>query len=110
MSTKMDAVTFIKQHKYINYCEVIIDKDGMIEYVRPNHIQTLIRATNLPEDLIWAMMPIDASPIVWLVDFTGCVAIWYNMIYAPKQGLTTEQERAIRLLIEAKIIENVLAE
>ena len=104
MSIKMNVEQFIKQHEYINYCEAIIDKEGMIQYVRPNHVQTLIRETNLPEDLIWAMMPIEAAPIDWLVNFTGCVSVWFDLLYKPKDGITPAQETAIQKLIEAEII------
>jgi len=104
MSLKMDAEQFIKQHNHINYCEAIIDKEGMVQNIRPNHVQTLIRETNLPEDLIWALMPIDAIPIRWLVDFTGCVAVWFDMLWRPKDGTTQEQETAIQKMIDAGII------
>lgn len=61
---------FIKEHDHINYCEAIIDKDGFVKNIKPNHIQTLIRKTNLPENLICAMMQIYESSIHWLVEFT----------------------------------------
>lgn len=95
---------FIKEHNHINYCEAIIDKYGFVENVKPNHIQTLIRQTNLPEDLIWAMMPIYESPIHWLVEFTGCIAVWYDMLLKPKKGITIEQKNSIQKMINAKIL------
>lgn len=104
MSLKMDVEQFIKQHNHINYCEAIIDKDGMVQNIKPNHVQTLIRETNLPEDLIWALMPITEIPVRWLVDFTGCVAVWFDMLLKPKDGITPEQEIAIQKMIESKII------
>lgn len=104
MSNRMDVEQFIKQHNHINYCEAIIDEDGMVQNINPSHVQTLIRETGLPEDLIWIMMPIEAMPIKWLVDFTGCVAVWFDILLRPKDGTTPEQENTIQKMIDAKII------
>lgn len=101
---RMDVEQFIKQHNHINYCEAIIDKEGMVKNIKPNHVQTLIRETNLPEELIWLLMPIDATPIKWLVDYTGCVAVWYDMLLKPEDGITLKQKTSIQKMIDAGII------
>lgn len=104
MGNKMDAEAYAKYHNHICYCEVIVDKDGLVEEAKPNHINTLIRQTGLPEDLIYAIMPIDASPIHWLTEFTGCVSVWYNGLWIPKEGCTAEQRETLTKMMDAEII------
>lgn len=106
MNNKMSVHEYIKQHKHINYCEAIIDKDGLIIDVKPNHIQTLIRETGLSQDEINTMMPTSCSPIDWLVDYTGCIAVWYEGVIIPTTGFTKKQKESALLLVENNIIKN----
>ena len=106
MNNKMNIQEYIKQHKHINYCEAIIDKDGMIVDVCPNHINTLIIETGLSQDKIDSMMPISCSPIEWLVDYTGCIAVWYEGMILPTTGFTQEQKETVLQLVNHNIIKN----
>ena len=101
---KVDIVSFIKNHKHICYCEAIIDKDGKIAYVRPSHVETLIRETGKSRDEINNLMPLDAAPIKWLIDYTGCVSVWYDYFIIPTQGLTKEQEIALKQLSATDVV------
>lgn len=95
---KKDVYTFIKEHHYINYCEAVIDKEGMVEYAIPNHLGVLIRATGETVDDIYDKMPLIASPIHWLVEYTGYVSIWSNGCILPK-NITEKQEYSLKQLV-----------
>lgn len=100
---QINAEEFISNHKYVNYCEAIIYRDGTISYVKPSHIQTLIIETGMSEEEIYDLMPITASPIEWLISYTGCIAVWYDFIKTPK-NITKEQIDTINKLVEGKVI------
>ena len=101
----MNVLDYIKQHNHINYCEALIYPDGTIEDARPSHTEALIRATHENRDIICEKMPISASPAQWLVDYTGCVAVWYDFAYLP-ESLNDSQIQTIMELVEAKILSN----
>ena len=98
MSKRKDVYTFIKEHNHINYCEAVIDKDGLIEYVSPNHVKTLIRSTGETEEEIYDKMPIWESPIHWLVEYTGYISVWSNGCLFPS-SITKEQEYTLKQLV-----------
>lgn len=101
----MKVKDFIEQHKHINYCEAIIFPNGDIEYVSPSHIESLVKATNENRDYLDKKIPIDASVVAWLVDYTNCIALWYDFCYLPEQ-FTIQQTFTISELLKAKIIMN----
>lgn len=103
---KKDIDTFIKEHHHINYCECIIHKDGLIEYAVPSHVEMLIKITGEDRDVIYYKMPIDASPIIWLIEYTGCIAIYTNAYLKPKIS-TKEQEFTLQKLINSKLTSNM---
>lgn len=100
---KLDVEIFIKNHTYINYCEAIIYRDGTISYVKPNHIQTLIRATGKSEREIYDLMPLTANPLHWLIDYSGCVAVWSQGFKSP-EDLTSEQLFSLTKLFESGLV------
>lgn len=102
--TKMLPMTFILNHTHINYCEAIIDNQGLIGYVNPSHIKALIYESGLSEDEIYDLMPISEMPIYWLVEFTHCVSIWYDHEILPTNP-TAAQINTIKLLKKHNIIE-----
>lgn len=99
---KKDVFTFIKEHTYINYCECIIDKDGLIEYANPNHIKVLIKYTGKTEDEIYNEMDIFDSPIHWLIQRTGCIAVYTNGYLLPDK-VTDKQRFSLEALITNKL-------
>ncbi len=102
---QMDIDDFIENHTHINYCEAIIHPDGSIEYARPSHVETLIRITGEDREVIYKKMPITASPIFWLIDYTRYISVWYDG-YVKPDTCTKEQEESIKKLIDNNIIIN----
>ena len=94
---------FIENYNHIYYCEVIIHPSGYIEEARPSHLETLIRATKLERQAVYDLMPITAMPLDWLVEYTGCVAVWYNFQKLPP-SMTDEQQYSLKALFEGKKI------
>lgn len=103
----LDADTFIKKHHHINYCEVIINREGLICYVRPSHTETMIRLMGKTQEEIDKEMPIYETPINWLVDKSGFIAVWYEGYVTPKH-VNIKQRIALNKLINAKVIKNNL--
>jgi hypothetical protein len=101
----MKVKDFVEQHKHINYCEAIIFPNGDIEYANPSHTEKLISITNEPKEELDRKIPIDAGPVAWLVDYTGCVVLWYDFCYLPEQ-FTSAQAFTIAELLKAKIVHN----
>ena len=106
VTEKMDVNKFILNHKYVNYCECIIYKDGSIAYVNPSHIENMIRETNKSRQEIYEIMPITASPLTFLIDYTECIAVWSNMYIQPKQGITEKQKVSLNNLLNAKLTQH----
>lgn len=104
---KTDIKTFIENHHHINYCEAIIYKDGEIDYARPSHIENLLRITGEDREVIYEKMPMTASPIRWLVDYTKCLSVWTQGYARPKE-ITKEQERTLNELIENNLVKDTV--
>lgn len=102
---KQLADDFIKHYHHIRYCEIIVDPLGYIIEIKPSHVQTLIRLSGKTEKEIWELCPVEASPIHWLVDYTGCVAVWFDGIIAPKTGINRLQKHTLKKLIKHKKVE-----
>lgn len=102
---KINVYDYIKQHNHIHYCEAIIYPDGRIADVKPSHIYTLIRETGISYNDIYKKIPVISSPIDWLIEYTGCICVWYEYCVTPK-SLTKEQLESLKALIENKIITN----
>ena len=99
-----DIDRFITEHTRINYCEAIIHKDGMIEYAMPSHVECLLRITGEDRDVINKKMPLSASPIIWLTEYTGCIAIWVDGFIWPKE-VADVQLVSLRKLFKAGLTE-----
>lgn len=100
---KRSLDNFIREHHYIQYCEAIIYPDGEIEYANPSHVEALLRITGENRKVIDDKMPITASPIFWLIQYTKCVALWYDG-YIQTELITEEQKATIQKLQKHKII------
>lgn len=100
----MNVKDYIEQHDSVNYCEAIIFPNGDIEDAIPSHVYKLMSITNLPKDMIDKLMPIDASPIHWLLGFTGCISVWFDFfIY---DSITEEQKNTIQELVNHGILKD----
>lgn len=80
---KINIEDFIKEHKHICYCEALIYPDGDITYAVPSHQQALMRIIGKNIEELWDIIPHTASPYEWLIDYTKCIAIWYDGFKAP---------------------------
>ena len=85
------------KHQWINYCEIIIDKEGKIIIAEPSHIEAMLKLTGENREDIYEKMPITASPIHWFVKYLGYVSVWNNFQLVP-ETLTLAQYQTLELL------------
>ena len=96
----------INTHKdtFTNYLEVVILKDGTIQYAVPSHQEKLMKlacqALNLPRDVIEIMCPKEyyCDYMLWLSKLSGACAVWNN--YTESYEYTEEQIQQLKLLKE----------
>lgn len=74
----MNVKNYIKQHNHYGYCEAIIYPNGDIEDAIPSHTYKLMAITHKSRKELNELIPDRASPLDWLLGYTGCIAIWYN--------------------------------
>ena len=105
--TKFDIV--IHKKNFTNYTEVIILKDGTVEYAVPSHQQKLIELTmkefNMTEEELNKAIPITESPTDWCVVKLGAISVWYEFIIRP-EDITKEQTEMLEKFKTAGIIRN----
>lgn len=96
---RLDFAEFNQRYKnkWINYCEIIIDKEGKIIIANPSHIEAMLKLTERTRDDIYNEMPITASPIHWFVKYLSYVSVWNNFQLVPK-SLTYAQHETLELL------------
>lgn len=98
---------YIAQHNHINYCEAIVFKNGDVMDVRPSHQETLVRLAarhyGVTRDELYSMIPIEASPLHWIVEDLGLVALWYDFAVVP-YDMSDEQVATIKKLQECNIL------
>jgi hypothetical protein len=97
------AREFAEKHGTIDYCEVIITPSGLVFEARPSHIEwqinKIISITGVSREFLYDAMPESESPIDWMCDFTGCIAVWFDTSMVPSMDkLTDEQAEAISIL------------
>lgn len=104
----MKILEFIQTHKHICYCEIIVSQDGEIHNICPSHTETLLRIVmkrlGKTREEVYDMIPIYASPLHWLVEYTGDVAIWYGYAVVPP-NISQEQKNVIKMLQNNSIID-----
>lgn len=110
-TNKIDIDTFIINHKERNWCEAIIFPNGYIAYAKPSHVETLLREameeSNMNVNEIYDIMPIYASPLNWLIDFTKCICIYYEGYLLPiNSDINVEQQVSLRKLKKAGLTGN----
>lgn len=96
---RLEVAEFLLKYKkiWINYCEIIIDKDGKIIIANPSHIEAMLRLTKRNREDIYNEMPITASPIHWFVNYLEYVSVWNNFQICPK-SLTLSQYETLQIL------------
>ena len=83
--------------RWINYCEIIIDKEGKIIIANPSHVEAMLKLTKRTREDIYNEMPITASPIHWFVKYLEYVSGWNKFQLVPK-SLTLAQYETLQLL------------
>lgn len=104
----------LEKHKrtYVNYLEVMIDRDGKVLYAVPSHQQKAIEMacaeTGWSRHHLWEACPDDMrfDVLEWLLSLTGAVAVWnYNIAGTPNAA----QRRTLRELAEAGVYKGPLS-
>ena len=104
VSNMVDAKEYVKKHNHINYCEVVISKEGLIADAHPSHTEFLRMYAGLsPEELSDLDEENMFTPLSILLKHTGFVAVWYNG-YDYNGELTYKQKEAITTLVESGIV------
>lgn len=95
----------IEMHKktFVNYLEAIILPSGEVQYAVPSHVEKLILLTGEKREDFFEKMPISASPIDWLLDYTGCISLWSD--FHKGNPTTKEQKETLKLLIREGLTE-----
>ena len=94
----------IKKHKkkYINYLEVMIDRDGNVHYAVPSHQEWAIKMAccelRVTRDTLCNMTPPEYyfDWLTWLLKQTGAMAVWNNTFVC--ESPTRAQCNALRRL------------
>lgn len=93
--------------EYFSYgnTELVLDREGFLYKLKPAHIYTLMSIIGYKtQDEAYEEIPIDANVIHWLIEKSGCIAIWSNMYINPSYGITEKQKESIKKLYEGKYI------
>lgn len=112
---KMNRYQFINytkedELKWINYCEILIDRNGDVILAVPSHVEAIInyiaykekKSNKKIKDLIKHS---SCLPIEWCVDKYGIIAVWYNgYMYSTYKKITKSQLKTLKLLRENKLI------
>ena len=115
MRLDRNTVFDYKTHRenFINYLEVIILEDGEIVYAVPSHQQKLIelycKKHNVTPRELQEIIPLQESPIDWLIYNLGVISVWYEFIYRPKE-ITDKQKEALERLVSEDCIDPLYRE
>lgn len=94
----------IHKENFINYLEVIIKPNGIIEYAVPSHQQKLEKIAIEINGIEKFNQELESDEayndyLKWLCNFTGCVSVWNNFCVKPT-NFTNEQKQSLKLLSE----------
>lgn len=110
----MKAIEFIHVHQVdeADACECIIQPDGSVDEPRPSHINRLIELTGRESSWLHAQMDKGMEPLFWLVEFTGCLAVWKTRVVLPAKPTqaqldTLEELRNSALLAPKYLMQKV---
>lgn len=104
LKNMVNVYEYIKTHNEIDYCEIIITKDGLIAKAHPSHTEFLKIYSGLNNEQILELdKDMMHSPLNMLLKYTECVAVWYNH-YRYVGNLSKEQKEALDILIKNKIV------
>ncbi len=81
----MKSIEFIESHQSDEdeKCECIILPDGSVEEPLPSHIGRLVAISQKESGWLHARMEKGMEPLFWLVQYTGCMAVWQTRVVSP---------------------------
>lgn len=100
--------------KYVNYLEVMIDKDGKVEYAVPSHQEKAVAmacdALDVSRVELGDMTPAEFyfDWMTWLLRQSGAMAVWYDGYIC--ESPTKAQYAALRRLKMGGVYKGVLPE
>lgn len=106
-SDGMTCQEFIAQHKYKNYCEIVISPTGDIEYAIPSHQYKMMAVSGKSREELNQIIPRRAAPLHWLIEYTGYGVCWYSC-FLLSVNYTKRQIAVIRRLMRAGIMAPVI--
>ena len=95
---------FIDAHKKKDpyWFEGIVTPSGTVEVSFQSHLKSLVKHYGKSEQEVYKEMPVTASPLLWLMERTGCVPVYeQGYMLLPEMELTEEQRLVITILSRA---------
>lgn len=100
--------------KYVNYDEILILHNGLIELARPSHFEKLIQVyytkTNIDRDKFLDLFPkySQINPVNFICEKLKIISISKNnIVYGPKiEDISRFQKRVLDLLVENNILDS----
>ncbi len=101
----MKVIEFIHIHQgdETDKCECIIHPDGSVDEPLPSHLGRLAELTGRDSSWLNAQMNMGMEPLFWLVEFTGCLAVWQTRVVSPAKP-TGEQLNTLEELRNAALL------
>lgn len=92
---------------WINYCEIIIKSNGLIELARPSHTEKIIEiycdAEEITRDEFVNKFPANLSIVDFIVEKYSLISVWYNYIIRPAK-INRFQQKTLEALVKEKLI------
>lgn len=98
--------------KFIDYCEIIINEYGGVFMARPSHteaaVQYIMKKEKLSRKEVFNNIPNECSPLKWIVDKYGLIAVWYSgYMYSTYKNINRAQKKTIKELMRYSLINNI---
>ncbi len=108
----MKVIEFIHNHQKdeTDECECIIRPDGEVDEPLPSHINRLIELAGRDSSWLHAQMGKGMEPLLWLVEFTGCMAVWRTRVVVPSKPAQAQLDVLEELQNGALLAPKYLAE
>lgn len=92
---------------WINYCEIIIKSNGLIELARPSHTEKIIEiycdAEEITRDEFVNKFPTSLSIVDFIVEKYSLISVWHNYIIRPAK-INRFQQKTLEALVKEKLI------
>ena len=102
------AMVNSEPNKWINYLEIIILPNGLIQLARPSHQMALIHYAMEKDHISYSdiqkSIPLAYAINEFLIDKYKCICVWYNYFIRPEHGMETIQEDVIKELVKQRLL------